>query len=333
LKHTEPKTGAARSSFVHAVLLLIFLIVAYLGYTVLKKGDITSSLNTLVNMDVENFRPLQSMTENKKVVLQKSFGGFWVFSTDDQDAPIQKYDCLELKENGIMWEVIRWNVQFPDGAVDSYYRICHGYLNPYSVAADGKSIVCEVRTIRQIYIHGADTCFGKSQVDELWQTRKEDSLLIMNRKRYMPYHGELTEFFPEGMIDVVDKLLLKECVHEMSLTYLVKQQLSAVYQNNQTTRTCDSTVIHQNITDYFMSVYVDELFPSLAYFPSIPDSFSFPVTLNFDGSVTLGLSEGKRARAHHVEGLIIETMEHWPFPRCDSKTPVEIQHTIHLPPQ
>lgn len=333
MKHTEPKKGSAKSSFVHAALLLVFLIVAYLGYTVLKKGGITSSLNTLANMDVENFRPLQSMPEDKKEVLQHSLEGFWVNTTRDSGVPVQKYDCLELKENGIVWQVIHWRVRFPDGNTGSFYRICYGYLKPYSIAADGMSIVCEVRTIRQVYIHENDTCFGKSQVDELWETRKKDSLLIMNRKKYMPYHGELTEFFPAGMIDLVDKLLLKECVHEMSLTHLVRERLQAVYQNNQTTRTCDPTVLQQVITDYFTSVYVEELFPSLPYFPSLPDRIDLPVTLHFNGSVTLDLSKGKRARAHHVEELIMKTLENWPFPRCDSKKPVKIQHTLFLPPR
>ena len=330
MKHTEHKKGTAKSSFVQAVLLVVFFVLAFLGYKVLKGGGFTGGLNSFVNMDAPNFRPLESMKEEEKVALQKSFGGFWVYATNDTSAAIQKHDCLELRDNGIIWEVIHWRVAYPTGDTASYYHVRYGYLKPYSIAADERTIVCEVRTLRQVYIYNNDTCFGHSQVDELWNARKEDSLFILNRKRYTPYKGELSQFFPDTMIDLIDKLLLNECHHTLNLSYLVKEKLEDCYQNSESTRTCDRSAIKRAVNEYFKAAYVDELFPALPYFPSLPESTRLPFALHFDGKATLELSKNHRVQAHHVEGLIFKEFESWPFPRCDSKDSPTIDFTLQL---
>ncbi|MBN1578041.1 MAG: hypothetical protein JW913_15885 [Chitinispirillaceae bacterium] len=332
MQHTSPRRGTAKSSYVQAILLLVFLALGILGYKVLKKGGFTSGLNAFINMDVKDFRSLQSMKEEQKLSLQKSFGGFWVNRTADPDALIRKNDRLELRDNGIIWQVVHWLVLYPCGDTGSYYHIRHGYLNPYSVAADRRSIVCEVRTIRQIFIYGADTCFGRSQVDELWQTRKEDSLLVMNRKRYLPYHGELSDFFPEGMIDLIDKPMLKDCEHNLDLAHIVRNRLAGCYQNNKATRTCDTVVIKEELSEYFKSAFVDEIFTAIPYFPKLPDSMSLPIKLKHDGTITLDLSKGARARADHFEARILDQIEAWPLPRCDARGLPVFRYQLHIPP-
>ena len=305
MKHTEQRQGTAKSSYVHALLLIVILVVGYLGYNILiRGGGLMSGLSSMMSSDGGTFRPLESMEDEKKGALQRSFSGFWVYKTEDTTAPVQKTECLELQDNGIIWQVNHWRVAYPNGDTGSYYRAFTAYLYPYSVAANGRSIVCEVRTIRQTYIHEEDTCFGKSQVDELWEAWKDDTTLVLNRKRYTPYHGELATFFPDGMIDLVDQLLVTECTHETSFTWLVQSRLKELYQNDPATSTCDTAVYHRNIDEYFRPVYVDELFAAIPYFPEIKEKLELPIQLKHDGYVTLDLTKNKRVQSGHVASLI-----------------------------
>jgi hypothetical protein len=334
MRHNEPGRRTAKSSYIHALLLVLVLIVGYLGYSILiRGGGLLSGLTSIMSSDGGTFRQLESMAEDKKVALQRSFKGFWVYKTEDTTAPVQKTEWLELQESGIIWQVTHWRVAYPTGDTGSYYRVFTAYLRPYSVAENGRSIVCEVRTIRQTYLYDNDTCFGKSQVDELWETWKDDTVLVMNRKRYTPYHGELAEFFPDSMIDLVDKLLLNECTHEMSLTYLIRTRLQELYQNNPKTGSCDTTVFHGNIQRYFKPVYLDELFATIPYFPEMKGELVLPIILKHDGTVSLDLTKSERVQAEHVESLIYKTLETWPFPRCDGTSTPEITDKLVFPPR
>ena len=331
MKHGSPKKGSSKSSFVQAILLIVFLVLGYLGYTVLKRGGLASGLNSFLSTDVSDFRSLESMKDEQKTALKKAFGGFWVYRTEDPDAPVQKEEHLELRDNGIIWEVIRWRVAYPYEDTAEYYHVRYGYLNPYSVAADEKSIVCEVRTIRQGFIVDGDTCFGKSQVDELWQTRLEDSLLVMNRKHFSAYSGELTEFFPDGMIDLVDKLLINDCALGYGLGGVVENRLRNCYQQNEWTRTCDTAILYQALTDYFEPAVVEEAFSSMPYFPSLPTEVLLPLSVAPEGGVQITLTKTKRAQAGYFNELLYNSIEKWPFPRCDAREMPDLKYKILLP--
>ena len=331
MKHTSPKKNSSKSSFVQAILLIVFLALGYLGYTFLKRGGLTAGLNSFMSTDISDFRSLQAMDEEKKNALKKVLGGFWVFTTGDSLAPVQKEEHLELRDNGIIWQVNRWRVTYPDGDTAEYFHVRYGYLNPYSIAADEKSIVCEVRSIRQVFIIDNDTCFGESQVDELWQARMSDSLLVMNRKRYLPYDGVVTAFFPEGMIDLIDKLIMNDCTGKFSLGRVVEEHLRTLYQTDDATRTCDTIVVGKTIHDYFLPAVVDEIFSSIPYFPSLPSSVGFPLSVKPDGMVSLTLSRAKRTQADHFSELLFSTMEHWPFPRCDARSMPQLKYIIPIP--
>jgi len=310
MKHTVYKKGRSRTSFIQAVLLVTFLVIAFLGYKVLKRGELSAGLNSFVNMDMQTMRPLQSMDNEKKLALQKVFGGFWVHETVDTAAMVRKYDCLELRDNGIIWQVIQWRVRYPSGDSGSYYHIRYGYLNPYSVAGNGKDIVCEVRTIRQIFIDGADTCFGASQVDELWQTRKADSVLVMNRKRYTPYKGELSSFFPAGMIDLIDKLINKDCHQRYSVGTAIRDHLADYFRTIKS-KTSDSLSVKNTLTTYFVPAFAEEVFATIPYYPILPDSIELPLQITSKGTPVVTYSKGKRAQATNFETVIFTELESW----------------------
>ncbi|MCX7726989.1 MAG: hypothetical protein N2053_09090, partial [Chitinispirillaceae bacterium] len=150
MRHYIPKKSNPKSSFVQAILFLVVFIVGVIGYQIIKKRAFTDSMGSLFTSDIESFRALKTMKEEEKEKLKKQFAGFWVNKTENSDSlPIQKYDCLEIKDNGIIWEVISWRVSYPGrDSFYYYYHIKHAYFNPYDTGADGKTFVCEVRTIR-----------------------------------------------------------------------------------------------------------------------------------------------------------------------------------------
>ena len=156
---------------------------------------------------------------------------------------------------------------------------------------------------------------------------------MMNRKRYLPYHGALSEFFPEGMIDLIDNQLLKDCERNLDFAYIVRNGLAGCYQNNENTRTCDTAVIKEELSEYFKSAFVDEIFPAIPYFPKLPDSMILPIKLNHEGTIALDLSKGKRAQVTHFEARILDQIESWPFPRCNAgNLPVFRYQLQMLPP-
>ena len=79
-------------------------------------------------------------------------------------------------------------------------------MNPYSKSTDTDDIICDVRTIRQSLIVGEDTCYGVSQIDHMWRDKKNGEQFELNKKKYHRYSGSLQQFFPDGAIDVVDKI-------------------------------------------------------------------------------------------------------------------------------
>lgn len=329
MKHTVYKKGSSKTSFIQAILLITFLVIGYLGFKILKRGDMSAGLNAFVNMDMENIRPLQAMEEEKKLALQKVFGGFYVHETGDTSAKVRKYDCLELRDNGIIWQVIEWRVQYPSGDTVSYYHIRYGYLNPYSVAGNGKDIVCEVRTIRQVFIHGTDTCFGASQVDELWQTRKEDTLLVMNRKEYTPYKGELSTFFPVGMIDLIDKLINKDCTHGYSAAMGIRDYLADYFRTSAATG-ADTISIANILSTYFIPSFAEEVFSTIPYYPVLPDSLSIPLRISGKGRPAVALSKGKRAQIGHFETVMYNELESWVVAPNGMKEQ-QMHYTIRFP--
>ena len=130
---------------------------------------------------------------------------------------------------------------------------------------------------------------------------------------------------------MIDRVRLTDCEHNLDFAHIVGKRLAACYQSNEATRICDTLVIKEEIEGYFKSVFVDEIFCSIPYFPKLPDSINLPIRLKHDGTVTLEMSKGERARADHFEARILQEIESWPLPRCDAKGFRDFKYTVHLP--
>ena len=121
------------------------------------------------------------------------------------------------------------------------YLARNGYLIPYGKRSGKNDYACDVRIIRQTFIVGTDTCYGASQTDELWSIEKKPDVLMCNNRSFNSYSGKLEEFFPDGMIDLVDEMIMNGCARVIICSYMPGMQ--SVFAQNlsmKLTKQCNS---------------------------------------------------------------------------------------------
>lgn len=327
----SPKRGHGKTSLSRAVILSVVLVGGILAYGILKKSGLSAGIASYVNVDMDDFRALRQVEQKDRASMQKSWGGFWINQTTDTTAPIQKKECRELRDNGILWEVVSWVVRYPSGLRKTYYHARTCYVNPYALAPEKRGVVCDVRTIRQVYITETDTCYGESQVDEQWVTRKEDTQLIMNRKRFIPYQGDIYTFFPDGMIDLVDKLLLQECPTGASLGGLVTTQMEQEYGNRSLFSRFDEKQLTILMDEYFKPAVVDEMFAVMPFFAIVPQTVSVNLTVLAHGNVKASLTGMKKIMVGNYEVYLIRALDAWKLPNFNEQGNATFHYTVTVP--
>ncbi|NLD99234.1 MAG: hypothetical protein GX640_05115 [Fibrobacter sp.] len=320
-------SSSSSSSIVKGIVLLVFLIVLFVITSKLKKNGFSSHLTNLVNTDFSiDMKKIKELGEAEKEAQKKIFAGFWVYQTQDQEASVQKSDHIELKDNGIIWQVINWFITLPSGDTVSIYHTRQAYLNPYGKITDNL-FSCEARIIRQVYIIGTDTCYGNSQVDEIWTAEMGKNGLVLNNRVYNKYDGETEEFFPEGMIDQVDRLLLKSCKTGAGMTFyaknIIKDKLNAsqpVIFNAQSMR--------EWVQQYYNPIVVEEMLcsPNLGV---VPDSLRIEFSVATDGSVFALKSKGRLLEENRFEKKLIQEIQTWVFPKPEpGAQKTDVSHTF-----
>jgi hypothetical protein len=149
------------------------------------------------------YKQAKRFNPEQKEEFLKTHAGLWVYRYYGVtgDVPLKKIDLLELKDNGIIWEVVEWDVKMPSGKESALYQIRTGYVEPYGIMRN--DTLSDAYTIHQSFITSSDTCFGGWNFLDLWVIRKEGASLVVSKRKYEPYQGAITEFFPHGMIDLV----------------------------------------------------------------------------------------------------------------------------------
>jgi hypothetical protein len=149
------------------------------------------------------YRQAKRFTPQKKAEFLKNHAGLWSCRCDTviEEMPLLRSDLLELKDNGIVWEVINWDVVMPSGGTKSFFQIRTGYVEPYGTLKG--DTLGDFFTIHQCFIAGSDTCFGGWNFLDLWVLGRDGESLVVAKRKFTPYSGAPTEFFPRGMIDLV----------------------------------------------------------------------------------------------------------------------------------
>ena len=88
----------------------------------------------------------------------------------------------------------------PDGVRPLPARLIQvrtAYVVPYGALKN--DTLNDAYTIHQTFIRANDTCFGGWNFIDLWDIAKSGDSLVVNRKKYAPYKGGSTHFFPEAL--------------------------------------------------------------------------------------------------------------------------------------
>jgi hypothetical protein len=152
------------------------------------------------------YRNTQRFTQEEKLKFLADHAGLWEYTSEVNAGglPLARSDLLEIKNNGIIWQVAEWDVAMPGRAGPAATRLIQvrtAYVVPYG--ALGNDTLSDAYTIHQIFIRGNDTCFGGWNFLDLWNMAKSGDSLVLNRKKYARYRGEPTAFFPKGLVDLV----------------------------------------------------------------------------------------------------------------------------------
>lgn len=322
------KKSSSKSSLLKSLMFLVILITGFLLMSRINRYGLPSQLTSFINTDADVTRQkMAQLTEPQQDSIRKAVAGFWVSEFNNQNNTVRKSDHLEIRDNGIIWQVINWFITFPSGDTLSLYLARTGYLMPYGESADKNGYACDVRIIRQTFIAGTDTCYGNSQVDELWLMNKSSEGLICNNRNFQSYTGELVYFFPQGMIDLVDKLTLDGCTPGANLQTFASEAIKGQMQDLAPIGFNKETM-HQWISHYYGPLVVNDILHSQLLF-SVPESLTVSFGISADGKVVA--PSIKSGSAGRVSQLIMQNLREWEFPKhTDNAKVPTIIYTFHL---
>ena len=314
------------------------------------------------------YKQAKRFSPERKAEFLRKHAGFWTYRLDTIVAgvPLKKTDLLEFKDNGIIWQVVEWDVKMPSGASRNFFQIRTGYVDPYGTLKG--DTLSDAFTIHQSFIAGADTCFGGWNFLDLWVIRKDGESLVVSRRKYAPYKGALTDFFPKGMIDLVgigagggnqafkkigtgpigaqieltttvpgvkkvdsdslrvNPLLMPDCLEMLSLNDVLRKALCEDYAEGKVKRTSLDS------TEVFLQRYIQPLFfdERLRLFPRpLPHEVRATFTVRADGM----LDNIQLASLADIDKMLqtelLQSIKSWRFPPADS--PMPIAHTFTLP--
>ncbi len=324
---TSKKTST-RSSLIKSAVFLAILVCCFYMVSHFSRHGLPGNISSFINTDADVTRQkIAQMTEAQQDSIRKAVAGFWTSEFENQNGTVRKSNHLEILDNGIIWQVINWAVTFPSEDTLSMYLTRNGYLIPYGKRSDRSGYACDVRIIRQTFIVGTDTCYGASQADELWSIEKTPDALICNNRSFNSYTDKLEEFFPQGMIDLVDKLISTGCPPGYNLQNYARDAIIAQLQNLAPIEFKNETM-HQWISHYYAPLIVDDILYSQMLF-SIPESLTVSFGISADGKVTG--SRIKSGVSGRVSQLIMQSLNGWEFPRHNNSVKVPtIDYKFHL---
>jgi len=254
--------------------------------------------------------------DTQKEVLKKRFAGLWIYETDtisDRNL-IHKKDLIEFKDNGIIWQVISWDVTMPSGNRQSFIHVRTAYCNPFGTTENGDTI-CETAVLKQAFIAGNDTCVDKNTkvvLFETWEVKRHGNTLNLCNRDYSLYTGDPFTFFPEGMIRVVDSISKRLCNGQAYVSEFVRTAMAAEFQKMVSSgdRIAEITSI---IERYYTPAVIAENWRSFSSAVSKKVSVSFQVTP--EGTlVSMKLTADRDRGRMFFKGLQFE-MEAWRFPK------------------
>lgn len=276
-------------------------------------------------------------TEAEKEQQKKVVAGFWT-RLDDSTSNPRVRDRIELKENGIVWRVIATMYRLPSTASASLYTIEYAYCNPFGLEGTDTSIsVHEYSVIRQSQVFGADSCYNPGQINTIVGLRLLDtSTLEFNGQRYHRYDStDLSLFFPPHLIDLIDKLNVRQCSATTNPVRLIREalitdmQLPALSQEQRTISETEQ-LTRTYYWPYCFTTLKENLFvvEKKGRYP-----LAVKATMTWNGSLeNVSVSvKGGLTRRNKIEKSMTDEIQLWKFPalkKVGDPTTFEFKDTV-----
>jgi hypothetical protein len=230
----------ARASYAKSIVLLVVLVLAFYIHNKVSKEGVPSQLVEMFGQPEVNLAEIEQFADSEKRAILREAAGFWTYRSarGGRDMPMAVDDRIELKDNGIVWRVRTETLFLPSGDSTVFVQIAHAFLNPFG-GASGLTL-SELHFIGLIWIHDADTCYVPTHkkladFDEQvwtrsvignWLHRMDDGAFELDGKGYDRYPDSARAmFFPEGQIDLIDSINIKECSPDVTRPALIREAL------------------------------------------------------------------------------------------------------------
>ena len=206
-----PRTNSKKSNpYTKAIILIIGLVFAFYFYNRVASGDFIGQF--LHFFEFSKAGPYSDLGEefNNEVKdsVKKSIAGFWTLNTSIRKNVILD-DRIELMDNGMIWRIKHFTFSLPSGKTVELTQLINAYINPYTKAPDDPAgrIICEMRTLRQVWLHDEDTCDIKNFTDNLVKIFGDGNSFELENRPYTKYtNSDVSNFFPEGQLYIIHKL-------------------------------------------------------------------------------------------------------------------------------
>ena len=297
------------------MLIGLSVVLLFVLWKMIDKIPVLFSSTSMIGQQ-RNDKSSNRFDETQKEVLKKKFAGYWMYETDtiSEQNLIHKKDRIEFKDNGIIWQVISWDVLMPSGTKQSFAHVRTAYCNPFGITKKGDTI-CETWVLKQAFLTGNDTCVEQDTAEwlfETWEVKRQDDKLILCNRNYSLYTGDPFSFFPQGILKNVDLVWKHLCTGQVYVSEFVRTAMAAEFQKMVSSgdRTAEVTSI---IERYYAPAVIAENWRGFSGTKGKKVDVSFQVTP--EGSiVSMKLATDHDHGRMFFKGLQFE-METWRFPK------------------
>jgi hypothetical protein len=303
-----------QKSYIKAGVLLVLLIIVFIIADRLASGKVPRLDLANLSAGLARNKDMLLYDDAGREVIRKAVAGFWMTApSDTQLTPaITVDDRVELKNNGIIWQVKQYRVVLPAHDTLHFTYVMTGYLMPHGKRLIGDSATySDIRVLYQAMIVNQDSCYGESNTTAGWSHSAKptvDSVMRIEGGRYIAYRGALPAFFPKGAIDLVKKININPCPPDLSFFEVLSKRVSAGFMTVKE-QVRDTVQVRRALDGYYSLM----LRQAIAAQYSIGDIEKTPVVaLNFlvkpDGSITDVKVEKKTLGVNAIERFAAATL-------------------------
>jgi hypothetical protein len=351
------KKSDPRASYIKAGVLLVLLILLYYAAEYLSTKGFPKGFNQLMNAQQQMLAGMQTSRFDslQQDSIRKVYAGFWTLTPDPT---IDTNRCLrwhhvELKQNGIMWEVRRYRFVYPNGDSTAFTDIQQSYVYPWSMRKDpGKPVISQIRVLSHVMIADGDTCYGPTMemvrsfiprerktssgekavmtdtmveydqrpVEYVMDHLRKDDTVFLFSKPYVPYTGELAGFFPAGVTRLRDNINLRGCRRALSFqSYALTRATASLAASTVPVR--DKQALEGIIRDYYSVILWADIvgkYPTEELLEAPP--VDVKIEVKPDGSVAQAKLGKVQLAQTNLQRYILQHVLTWRFPAAKAET-------------